>query len=46
MSDFAEQIKNTISCAVAMARESKAPLTVERLQEVLSILVDEEDFDT
>ena len=39
------QIKNTISCAVAMARESKEPLTVERLQEVLSILVDEESFE-
>jgi hypothetical protein len=34
-----------ISSAVAMARESKEPLTVERLQEVLSILVDEEGID-
>jgi hypothetical protein len=36
----------TISCAVAMARESRDLLTVERLQEVLSILADEEGVDT
>jgi hypothetical protein len=35
------QIKNTISCAFSMSRESGKALTLDRVQEVLNILVDD-----
>ncbi|KUJ10193.1 P-loop containing nucleoside triphosphate hydrolase protein [Mollisia scopiformis] len=39
------EIKNTISCAFSMSRESGMALTVQRVEEVLSILVDDWNLD-
>jgi hypothetical protein len=45
LTDSFDQIKNTISCAFSMSRESGEALTVDRVQEVLSILVDDWSVD-
>jgi hypothetical protein len=39
------QIKNAIACAVSIAVEEKTPLTLESIQTILDMVVDEEDLE-
>jgi SpoVK/Ycf46/Vps4 family AAA+-type ATPase len=39
------QIKNAIACAVSIAVEEKSPLTLESIQTILDMVVDEEDLE-
>ncbi|KAH7078251.1 P-loop containing nucleoside triphosphate hydrolase protein [Paraphoma chrysanthemicola] len=39
------QIKNAVACAVSIAVEEKTPLTLESIQVILDMVVDEEDLE-
>ncbi|MCJ1376077.1 hypothetical protein MMC20_007315 [Loxospora ochrophaea] len=39
------QIKNAVSCSLSISREDKIPLTIERIQTILGIVVDGVDND-